>query len=408
MKLAIATMLMLFTMIQFIVNFAGSMGVVVKNQFGASVTASQFGAAAMFLGFLFFGIPGGLILKRRGYRFTALFATGVAFAGMGVQLVSGIVASFPVYVFGAFVSGVSACLLNLVVNPMLNVLGGGGKKGNQLILIGCTLNIIGGMLAPLLTGLLVGGDIETAKVMDVAPMLVTAMAIYLTAFTVVWFVKIPEPGLEAAGAPAESVFAAVKDAMRYRNLAFGVLAVFLYEVIESGIPNMANLYMSPIKEVGPAVAGTVVSGYWLAMAVGCGIGGIVGSKVSARTMMICCSLLGVALLAMAINVPYELVRVFSMTVPKSMIFAALCGFATSIMWSSIFNLAVEGLGNRVEIASGIFMTMVCGGMLLPLQGLLADKVGILNSYYLTIALFLYLFLYAAVLSRPQARRVVVG
>ena len=78
------------------------------------------------------------------------------------------------------------------------------------------------------------------------------------------------------------------------------------------------------------------------------------------------------------------------------------------MWSSIFNLAVEGLGNRVEIASGIFMTMVCGGMLLPLQGLLADKVGILNSYYLTIALFLYLFLYAAVLSRPQARRVVVG
>ena len=80
---------------------------------------------------------------------------------------------------------------------------------------------------------------------------------------------------------------------------------------------------------------------------------------------------------------------------------ALCGFCTSIMWSSIFNLAVEGLGGRLELASGIFMTMVCGGVLLPLQGLLADGIGILNSYSLTIALFAYLFVYAVVLSRPR-------
>ena len=71
------------------------------------------------------------------------------------------------------------------------------------------------------------------------------------------------------------------------------------------------------------------------------------------------------------------------------------------MWSSIFNLAVEGLGKHLELASGIFMTMVCGGMLLPLQGLLADHIGILNSYGLTIALFAYLFIYAVALSRPR-------
>ena len=68
---------------------------------------------------------------------------------------------------------------------------------------------------------------------------------------------------------------------------------------------------------------------------------------------------------------------------------------------SIPHLAVEGLGKRLELASGIFMTMVSGGMLLPLQGLLADKVGILNSYTLTILLFAYLFIYAVALSRPR-------
>ena len=85
-----------------------------------------------------------------------------------------------------------------------------------------------------------------------------------------------------------------------------------------------------------------------------------------------------------------------------MVMMALCGFCTSIRWSSIFNLAVEGLGGRLELASGIFMTMVSGGMLLPLQGLLADKIGILNSYTLTILLFAYLFVYAIILSRPKS------
>ena len=163
---------------------------------------------------------------------------------------------------------------------------------------------------------------------------------------------------------------------------------------------MANLYMSNLKETGPAVAGGVISCYWLAMTLGCAVGGAIGARVSARTMMEVCSAAGIALLTAVIVMPLEYTTVFGATLPKSMILMALCGFCTSIMWSSIFNLAVEGLGTHLALASGIFMTMVSGGMLLPLQGLLADRVGILNSYGLTMALFAYLFVYAVVLSRP--------
>ena len=118
-------------------------------------------------------------------------------------------------------------------------------------------------------------------------------------------------------------------------------------------------------------------------------------------MMVACSLAGAALLTAIIFMPLEMVTVFGVTLPKSMVLMACCGFCTSIMWSSIFNLAVEGLGTHLEIASGVFMTMVSGGMLLPLLGLFADHVGILNSYSLVIGLFIYLLIYAAVLSRPR-------
>ena len=180
---AIAIMFMLFFMIAFVTNFAGSMGIIVKNQFGASNTASQFGSAANFFAYLFMGIPGGLILKRKGYKFTALLAVGVGIAGLAVQLTSGFVSSFTVYVTGAFIAGFSMCLLNLVVNPLLNTLGGGGNKGNQLVQFGCSLNSIGATLAPILLGYLIGGEVAKAKVMDAAPAMYIAIGIFVLMLT---------------------------------------------------------------------------------------------------------------------------------------------------------------------------------------------------------------------------------
>lgn len=409
---AIVTMFALFFMIAFVTNFAGSMGVIVKNQFGASNTASQLGSAANFFAYLFMGIPGGLILKRKGYKFTSILACAVGFAGVGVQWLSGYVESFGVYVTGAFVAGFSMCLLNLVVNPMLNTLGGEGKKGNQLVQFGSSLNSIGGTIAPILLGYLIGGEVAKAKVADAAPALLIAMAIFALAIVIVALSRIPEPHMETAAEKAArlsggtSVLRDIVETLKFRHFTFGALAIFFYIVIECGIPNMANLYMTAEGTpgfVGAVVAGSVVAVYWFLMMCGRILGGVIGGKVSSKVMVTCCAVCGIALMLAAMYCPVKMVSVFGKTVPLAMCFAVLCGACTSVMWGAIFNLAAEGLGKYVPMGSGIFMCMVFGGVLLPVQGLIADKIGILNSYWLTIALFAYVLVYAHVLSKPTKR-----
>ena len=410
---AIAIMFMLFFMIAFVTNFAGSMGIIVKNQFGASNTASQFGSAANFFAYLFMGIPGGLILKRKGYKFTALLAVGVGIAGLVVQLASGFVSSFTVYVTGAFIAGFSMCLLNLVVNPLLNTLGGGGNKGNQLVQFGCSLNSIGATLAPILLGYLIGGEVAKAKVMDAAPAMYIAIGIFVLAFLVLAFSAIPEPHMETAEEKANRtpVLKDILATLKFRHFTLGAIAIFMYITVETGIPNQANLYMSAEKLgdaanpafVGAAVAGAVVGVYWFCMMIGRLIGGAIGGKVSSRAQIAFCSLVGILLMLATIYTPVKMVTVFGKTFPLSMCFMAACGLVTSVMWGGIFNMAAEGLGKYVPMGSGIFMAMVVGGLMLPVQGLVADKVGYLNSYWFTIALLAYILFYALVGSRVTKR-----
>ena len=409
---AIITMFALFFMIAFVTNFAGSMGIIVKEQFGASNAASQLGSAANFIAYLFMGIPGGLILKRKGYKFTALLATAVGFAGVGVQLASGYCESFVVYVTGAFIAGFSMCLLNLVVNPLLNTLGGEGKKGNQLVQIGCSLNSVGATLAPVILGYLIGGEVAKAKVVDAAPALMIAMGLFALAFLVVAFSAIPEPHKETAEEKAarlnggSSVFADIVSTLKFRHFTLGALAIFFYIIIECGIPNMANLYMTQEGSngfVGAAIAGSVVGAYWFCMMIGRLVGGAIGGKVSSRVMITICSLLGISLMLASIYCPVKMVSVFGKEFPLSMCFMVACGLCTSVMWGGIFNMAAEGLGKYIPMGSGILMAMVCGGMMLPVQGLVADQIGILNSYWVTIGLLAYVLFYALIGSRVTKR-----
>ena len=419
---AIATMFALFFMIAFVTNFASPMGVIAKNQFNASNALSQLGNAANFIAYLFMGIPGGLILKRKGYKFTALAAIAVGFAGVGVQLVSGYVSSFAVYVLGAFIAGFSMCMLNLVVNPMLNTLGGGGNKGNQLVQFGCSLNSVGATLSPAVLGWLIGEITKDTSFIKAAPALMIAMGIFAVAFVIVALSKIPEPHMETAEEKAlrlsggSSIVGDIVETLKFRHFTFGAIAIFFYIVIEVGVPSMAFLYMTDcVKDaageivskgpgyVGGAVAGVVCGAYWFLMMCGRLLGGVVGGKVSSRVQVSFLATLGIALLLAAMFSPVKMVTLFGYSFPLSMAFMVAVGLCTSVMWGGIFNMAAEGLGKYVPMGSGIFMAMVFGGILIPVQGLLADKIGILNSYWLSIALLAYVLVYALVLSIPAKR-----
>ena len=398
----IVVMFALFFMIAFVTNLAGSMGVVVTNQFGASKALSQLGTLANFIAYACMGIPAGIILKRKGYKFTALAAVTVGFIGVGIQFLSGYMESFLVYVLGAFVAGFSMCMLNIVVNPMLNTLGGGGNKGNQLIQWGGSCNSIGGTLAPILVGWLVGGSIQNATVAKAAPVMIIAMAIFALAFVIIKLTNIPEPHMETAEEKAARKAGKLqKDThspLSFRHFVLGAIAIFFYVGIEVGIPNTANVYYSGLDWVGPALAGTMIGGYWLSMLIGRLVGASVGSKISSKTMLWVMSSVAILFVLLAIFIPESVhIKVGGNAIPLSLGFLILCGLCTSIMWGAIFNLAVEGLGKYTAAASGIFMTLVCGGGIIPFfQNLLADHVGSLQSYWLIIACLLYLVYYALV------------
>ena len=410
--LPIAMMFALFFMISFVTGLQNPFGVIVKNQFMASNLESQLGNLANFIAYAFMGIPAGKMLQRIGYKKTALTAIVVGFTGVCVTFLSGIAGSFAVYLTGAFISGFSMCMLNVVVNPMLNTLGGGGKKGNQLLQFGGAINSIGATIVPVLVGYLIGTISAGTSIADANPALFLAMGIFALAFIVLFSMQIPEPHAAQANVNA------VRDThspMSFRHFILGAIAIFLYVGIEVGIPNIANLFMTSGSEanglgIDTTTAGSVVGTYWFLMFIGRLTGGSLGAKFSSKGMLTFVSALGILFVVLAILTPTTQVvnmPVFKSDisfglaeVPMSIMFLVLCGLCTSVMWGGIFNLATEGLGKYTAAASGIFMAMVCGGGILPaIQGAVADVVGYVESYWVIVLALAFLLFYALVGSK---------
>ena len=398
---AIGICFFLFAMISFVTGLQNPMGIIAKAQFGATNLMSQLGNAANFIAYAFLGLPAGFLLKGKGYKFTALAAVTVGFVGVGISYLSGVFGSFPIYLLGAFVSGFSMCMLNTVVNPMLNTLGGGGNKGNQLIQIGGSCNSLSATIVPVLAGLLIGEVTEKTQVADVNLALFIAMAIFAAAFLIILFSEIPEPELEAAAASneeKEGVVDSIKGALSYKHFVFGAIAIFLYVGIEVGIPNIVNLYLTDVNglNIATGVAGSIVGAYWFLMLCGRLVAGVIGGKVSSRAMMTAVSAAGIVLLLAGMFLPETLtVALLGAQIPVSVLLFVACGLCTSVMWGATFNLAVEGLGKYTSIASGLFMVMVCGGGILPLlQGAVADAAGYVQSYWVLVAALAYTLWFA--------------
>ena len=401
---AIIMMIFLFGMISFVTNLAAPMGVIVKAQFQASNFLGMLGNFANFAAYAFMGIPAGLLLQRVGYKRTALLAIIVGFAGVGIQFLSGVAASFIVYLLGAFICGFSVCMLNTVVNPMLNTLGGGGKKGNQLLQIGGSFNSLTATITPMLVGALVGQVTKETAISDVNPVLFIALGVFAVVFIVLSLVNINEPHLTAKASGA--VVKHTHSPWAFRHFILGAVGIFIYVGVEVGIPATMNLFLEDPNagNVGATIAGFVAGTYWFLMLIGRFVGATVGGKVSSKTMLAVASSIGIAFvlaaivapLGTAVSIPVFTGAGFAVTqVPVSALFLVLCGLCTSVMWGGIFNLAVEGLGKYVAAASGIFMMMVCGGGILPLlQNYIADHATYMISYLVPVAGLAYLLFYA--------------
>jgi len=421
--IAIVAMIFLFGMISFVTNLAAPIGNIWKMQPG--IEGSNFwgmmGNMMNFLAYAIMGIPAGKMLTKYGYKKTALIAIAVGFLGVFIQFLSGILgvgsvalglpANFFVYLCGAFVAGFAMCMLNTVVNPMLKLMG--GERSNQYIQIGGSFNSLMGTLTPMLVGSLIGTLTKDSLIKDVNPVLFLAMGVFAFAFIVLMFVNIQDP--EAVKDSQNAV-----SPMKFKHFVLGVIAIFVYVGVEVGIPGTLNFYLSdPVKGAGMdpstavAIAGFVAGTYWFLMLIGRLTSSVISGKVSARAQLTCVSAVALVLIVLAIilgNSSTVSMPVFKgvsegfgmVQVPIAALLLVLCGLCTSVMWGTIFDLACDGLGASTNLASGIFMTMVVGGGIVPLvQNAIADAIGYMPSYWLLAACVAFILYFAAIGSKVK-------
>ena len=281
---AIIVMIALFAMIAFVTNLCTPMATIIKNQGEISNVLAQIGNYGNFVAYLIMGIPAGMLISKYGYKKTALIGLIVGIIGILIQWYSGQLDAkenlglvFGVYLVGAFIAGLCMCILNCVVNPMLNLLGGGGNKGNQLIQLGGVFNSTAAVACYILMGALIG-DAAKAHIADATPALMIALAIFIIAFVVILFTKIEEP----EQAPVDTSL--IKGALSHRHFALGALAIFLYMSVEVGTPTYILQYLTS-KGIPASTVGLIVAVYWLMMLIGRFVGASIGAKISSRTMI---------------------------------------------------------------------------------------------------------------------------
>ena len=411
-------MIALFAMIAFVTNLCSPMANIIKAQGDIPEVLAQIGNYGNFVAYLIMGIPAGMLISKYGYKKTALIGLTVGIIGILVQWASGLLDAnkslglvFSVYLIGAFIAGFCMCILNCVVNPMLNLLGGGGNSGNQLIQLGGVFNSSAAVAVYIIMGALIGEISKETAISDATPALMIALAIFVIAFVVILFTKIEEP----EQAPVQ--ISLVKGALKYRHFTLGILAIFLYMGIEVGVPTYVNMYLVNTPELGisAATAGLIVAVYWFMMLIGRFVGASIGNKVSSRAMITTVSIATLVLVAFGmfsnpettVSVPgidWGKMELISAKVPVGIFAFLLVGLCTSVMWGGIFNMAVEGLGKYTAVASGIFMTMVFGcAVMLAIQAQVAELAGYMQSYWVVIFCAAYLLFYALVGSKPAKK-----
>ena len=386
---------LLLTFIYFIVGFLttvnGQCQGPLKIAFLSEVTDTKNSLAtlisfAFFLGYLLNSSHTGKMLNKIGYKQTLVRSMIVMVVGLGFYLASALCAEYLggagihigtdfvpfgyfVFLFGSYLMGTSAAMLQVVINPYVAAYPLPGTQPVQRMNFTCAINSIGTTVAPFfVTGVMFAGvslDSVSASQLTI-PFLVMMLIIAFTTWSTSK-AKLPDIEGTREANPSENVAAVAAKPKRsiwsFRHLRYGVITIFFYVGTEVGVGNNMNLHAMDLANQGfsvsPALLATL---YW---------GGfLIGRMVSA-------SLKHVAPRPMLLTVTVAAIALMTISMfTENLWLMAAVGLFHSVMWSCVFTLSVDGLGEYTSKASGIFMMGVFGGAVFPvLQGLIADYVG---------------------------------
>jgi MFS transporter, FHS family, L-fucose permease len=346
----------------------------------------------MLIQFCFFGaylvmsLPSGYLVERRGYKQGIIIGLATAGVGCLLFLPAARLISYPLFLGALFVLASGITLLQVAANPYVTRLGAPQRASSRLTLTQA-FNSLGTTIGPYLGALLIltnTGTTADARVVQI-PYLVLAGVLFAIAVAIG---VLPLPSISEHEAPDAHARerGPSKSVWAYRHLVLGALAIFVYVGAEVGIGSFLVNFMgqTQIASLPPEVAGKYLSLYWGGAMVGRFIGSVVMVRVRPAAV----------LSFSAIIVTLLILIELTMTGHAAMWALLAVGLFNSIMFPTIFALAIDGLGERTGEGSGILCMAIVGGAILPeLQGWIADSIGILHSFVVPLVCYLYIAFY---------------
>ncbi|WKE67476.1 sugar MFS transporter [Gallaecimonas kandeliae] len=352
---------------------------------------------AMLIQFCFFGayfvvsLPAGKLVKRIGYK--GGLVAGLLLAALGCALFIP-AASYKVYVLflGAlFILASGVTLLQVAANPYVTVLGKAETASARLTLTQA-FNSLGTTVAPWFGALLILGAAGSGADSVKFPYLLLACAFALLAL-IFAALKLPDVrDQEAQQSQADDQ--GLHSAWQYRHLVLGALGIFVYVGAEVSIGSLLVNFLGEKNIAGLAEsdAAHYVSYYWGGAMVGRFAGALVMRHIRAGKVLAFNALAAVVLLALTITGQGALAMWAVLAV----------GLCNSIMFPTLFSLALQGLGRHTSQGSGVLCLAIVGGAVVPLlTGTLVDVLGLQLALTLPALCYLYIAYYGAKGSRPQ-------
>jgi MFS transporter, FHS family, L-fucose permease len=380
------TVAVLFFIFGFITNLNMSLVPHLKNLFDLPYGWAMLVESAFFLAYFVFSSPTSRLIQTIGYKKTMVVSLFIQVVGCLLFVPAAKMVSFPLFLSAIFVVGAGVTALQTAANPYVAILGPESSAPVRLTLAQA-LNSLGGTIAPLFAGAYIltdSADLSTkAAVANTVrgPYLAIAGGLLILG-VITAFLSLPHvqqtqefrPGKEGDPVLSRSIWS-------YRHTVLGAVGIFLYVGVEVGLASIAVNYFTTQGISVAKTASFLVSLYWAGALVGRLLGSAMLTVIKAGKLL---GIFGFAALF------FVIVSMFT-SGWTAIIAVLLCGFFNSIMFPNIFALGIAGLGPMTSKGSGLIMTAVVGGAIVPLLlGALADKIGIQHA--LIIPAFCYLFI----------------
>jgi FHS family L-fucose permease-like MFS transporter len=379
---ALITLGVLYFMMGFITCLNDTLVPFFKKGFTLSYSESSLVQFYFFLTYGIASIPAGKVVDKVGYKNGMVLGFGIAALGALLFFPASVMHQYTLFLAALFIVAIGIVILQVAANPYVTVLGPAKTASSRLTLIQ-GVGSVGTTIAPLFGAYFILAPLQNASSSDAVkyPYLGIAALLVLIALIVS---RLSLPVIQAAEEETTERSTEKGSAFSFRNLNFGVIAIFVYVGAEVSVGTFLTNYIADLLRITESEANNFVAFYWGSMLVGRLAGSVLLKSVKPSLVLTICAVMAVVLIGVSVSTT-GYVAVWSMIA---------VGLCNSIMFAIIFSLSVNGLGKHTTQASGLLSTAIAGGAIVSYcQGLLIDNSTWTVAFMLPLACYLYIVFY---------------